>query len=67
MVDLHCVPALVKTLSAKNELMRKESCWALSNIAAGNLTQVAELWKVDLMPVVSFSDIHNNVVNIKDM
>eukprot|EP01037_Dinobryon_pediforme_P016663 gene16663-16843_t len=45
-VDAGVLPALVPLLSHPKKNIRKETCWMLSNIAAGTLTQLNQLFTV---------------------
>lgn len=44
MIDADVIPALGGILSSTNKQIRREACWALSNIAAGDTRQVSALF-----------------------
>eukprot|EP01052_Picozoa_sp_SAG31_P025782 SAG31_NODE_2283_length_6016_cov_17.773872_1_plen_545_part_00 len=54
-LDAKAVPALAKMLSSASDMkLRKESCWALSNVAGGTAAQVGQLQSADaILPVVN--------------
>ena len=51
-VILHsgALPSLLKLLSHAKKAIRKESCWTISNITAGNRDQIQEVINNGLLP-----------------
>jgi len=53
-VVLNCsaLPALLQLLYASKESIRKEACWTISNITAGNVQQIQAVIDCNIFPVL---------------
>ena len=53
-VILNCsvLPSLLHLLSASKESIRKEACWTISNITAGNRQQIQSVIDANVFPVL---------------
>lgn len=53
-VVLNCsaLPCLLHLLSSPKESIRKEACWTVSNITAGNRAQIQSVIDADIVPVL---------------
>lgn len=63
-VDAQGLSCLKTLLLHKNPKLRKESCWALSNIAAGTPAQLAALLNADVLGLL-VQVIKNDVLEVK--
>ena len=52
-VDAGVLPYLLKTMFHEKKSVRKESCWIISNIAAGTQQQIEALIMNDFLPVMT--------------
>lgn len=68
-VVLNCsaLPCLLHLLSSPRESVRKEACWTVSNITAGNPQQIQvryKFWKViRMMSFILFDIIHLSILS----
>jgi hypothetical protein len=46
------LPCLLNLLSAPKESIRKEACWSISNITAGNRAQIQAVIEANIFPVL---------------
>ena len=51
-LDANAVLPLRQGLDSRSKSLRKEVCWALSNIAAGTAGQIQQLLAIDIVPAV---------------
>ncbi len=52
-MELNGLATMRQLLFSKNKTLRKESCWAISNIAAGSQDQLLALLKADILPAIA--------------
>ena len=51
-IDCGALPCLLSLLSHKKKSIRKEACWAISNITAGNKNQIQQIIDANIIPPV---------------
>lgn len=51
---LNCsvLPCLIHLLNASKDSIRKEACWTVSNVTAGNRTQIQSVIDANVFPVL---------------
>lgn len=54
MLDLVVLPRLVPLLKHEKKIIRKEACWAISNITAGTQSQIQEVIDANVIPPLLF-------------
>lgn len=50
MISFGCLPRLKALLDSPRKALRKEACWAISNITAGNREQIEEVISCGIVP-----------------
>lgn len=51
-INCGALPCILHVLNSTKELVRKESCWTISNIAAGNREQIQAIIDANIFPVL---------------
>ncbi|CEG82463.1 Putative Importin subunit alpha [Rhizopus microsporus] len=51
-INCGALPALLSLLSSHKEAIRKEACWTISNITAGNIAQIDAVIEANIIPAL---------------
>ena len=65
-VDSGCLQYLKKTIIHEKRSIRKETCWIISNIAAGTQQQIEALIENDFLPILDYV-IKNDEPEVKNL
>ena len=52
MINLNVLPCLSALLHSPKKGIRKEACWTVSNITAGNEQQIQTIFDADIFPIL---------------
>ena len=58
-LNLRPMPALRRLLHSSNHAVRKQTCWALSNITAGTTEQIQAVISAGIMPFLAHTLLHD--------
>ena len=65
MIENGVLPALCKLLNHEKRAIRKECCWALSNISAGNGDQIERVLSIPQLPELLVQVLKNDSWEVK--